>query len=349
MLEQLTSWSTRVVIAALLLMAAGCTVAGPESGATGADMNGDEMAATPTVTPGEVTVIDVRSNATAPGAANGSAYLTVLNGTDETVRFVSAASDVAEAVELHETLNDDGVMRMEARPDGFEIAPGERLLLEPGGKHVMLLGLHDPLVAGESYDLTLNFEGMEPMQFGVTVLEIGAQSMDHSGMEHGDTDDAAVAEQPAWATEFQALDVSALHHIDDSLNVTGTLDAGFVETVQTFQAGLTAIAWPDEYAERVSELNGALTELEVALGAADRDAAAPLAADVHELAHDLQHGLEAHGSGEEHDAHEDGTAESKDHEKGAHEDGEHADEEHADEEHADGEHEKGEKNAESGE
>lgn len=333
-----------LIAVALVWVAGGCTMAVPESGAPG----NEETAAMPTVTPGEVTVTAVRSNATAPGAANGSAYLTVLNGTEESIRLLSVEANVAEAAELHETINDEGVMRMVAQPEGFEVEPGASLMLEPGGKHVMLLGLHEPLAEGEAYDLTLNFQGTEPVSVSVPVLPIGVQSVDHGQMDNGEMGpDAEMAEPPAWVTQFQALDVSALHQIDDALNVTGTLDAGFAETVQTFRSGLTAIDWPEELSEQVDELDAALTELDAALLAEDLESAGALATDVHAVAHDLEHSIESHLGGEEHGEHEDGAAEGDHHAEDAHDGSGHDEHEH--DEHGEHEHEEEDENGESGE
>jgi copper(I)-binding protein len=89
---------------------------------------------------------------------NGAAFLTIVNRTAAPDRLLSAASDVAQMVELHETLDEDGVMKMRPRPEGFEIPAGERVALAPGGKHIMLMGLVAPLEAGKTFDLTLNFE-----------------------------------------------------------------------------------------------------------------------------------------------------------------------------------------------
>lgn len=326
-------------VAVLLVAAlAACTAVGvnaPQNSDTGASAQEDAL---PEIVPGELQIVDVRSGATPSTAANGSAYLTILNGTDETVHLVNADTDVADVTELHETINDDGVMRMIHQPDGFVIEPGERLLLEPGGKHVMLMGLVEPLAAGDSYELTLLFEDRDPVTVTVPVVEVSQAAAGHGAMDHGAMDHDATdgdehgdhgesAEQPAWAVAFEALDVSGLHHIDETVNNTETIEAGFVETVRTFQAGLGEIEWPTELTDVVSELDGVLTELEAALEAEDLSAAGPLATSVHEVAHALEHDVAAlldgdshgesehgdHGAGEEdehsHDAHDDDAGE----------------------------------------
>lgn len=113
------------------------------------------------------------SRATAPQARNGAAYF-VLNATGaDSDRLLSAASPVAEKVELHTHLMEDGVMKM--RPVvAIEVTPGSPTALQPGGLHVMLLGLKAPLVKGEKFPLTLTFEKAGELKVDVNVEDAGA-------------------------------------------------------------------------------------------------------------------------------------------------------------------------------
>ena len=113
------------------------------------------------------------ARATAPSAQNGAAYL-VLNGTGkESDRLLSAATPVAEKAELHTHLMDNGVMKM--RPvDAIEVTPGSPTALQPGGLHIMLLGLKQPLVKGKAFPLTLTFEKAGPVTVQVDVQGAGA-------------------------------------------------------------------------------------------------------------------------------------------------------------------------------
>jgi len=88
---------------------------------------------------------------------NGGAFMTITSrgGAD---RLVGASSGWAKTVELHETINDGGVMKMRPVPAGFEVPASGALELKPGGKHVMLIGLTKPLVGGEEIEITLRFE-----------------------------------------------------------------------------------------------------------------------------------------------------------------------------------------------
>ena len=103
-----------------------------------------------------------------PGAATtGAAYLTI---TEEGAadRLVSVSTPVAGTAAVHETINDQGTMKM--RPvNGLALAPGKPVILSPGGYHVMLMGLKAPLKLGDTFPLTLTFEHAAPVTVTVTV------------------------------------------------------------------------------------------------------------------------------------------------------------------------------------
>jgi len=117
------------------------------------------------------------------GAAKaGAAYLTITNHGAEADRLVAAATPVARDASLHTHLMEEGVMKM--RPvEALEIAPGEPAVLQPGGLHIMLMGLTTPLVEGDSFPLTLTFEKAGSIEVEVKVE--GATEMGPGkGMEH---------------------------------------------------------------------------------------------------------------------------------------------------------------------
>lgn len=95
----------------------------------------------------------------APAVADSktAAYVTIVSRATAPDALVSAAADVADAVELHETRSMAGMVMMEpvAR---IEVAPGARVELKPGGYHLMLLGVTRALRPGERVTLTLRFE-----------------------------------------------------------------------------------------------------------------------------------------------------------------------------------------------
>ena len=84
----------------------------------------------------------------------GAGYLSITNTTDTDVTLESASAEGVGRIELHESLlGDDGTMAMEARPNGFVVAAGQTVTLEPGGKHLMIF---DP-VGTDDLTVTLDF------------------------------------------------------------------------------------------------------------------------------------------------------------------------------------------------
>lgn len=73
------------------------------------------------------------------------------------VRLVGASSPSIGAIELHTVTMDNGTMRMR-QVEGYDIAGGETLALKRGSDHLMMFGLNDELVAGDTVDITLDFE-----------------------------------------------------------------------------------------------------------------------------------------------------------------------------------------------
>jgi hypothetical protein len=101
----------------------------------------------------------------------GAAYLKVRNGGDAADRLVGVASEVADRAALHASVVQDGVMRM--RPvDAVEVPAGGEAVLEPGGLHVMLIGLKAPLEEGDSFALRLVFEDAGEVEVVTTIEDI---------------------------------------------------------------------------------------------------------------------------------------------------------------------------------
>ena len=98
------------------------------------------------------------ARATPKGAAVGGAYLKVTNTGTAPDRLVSGSTDVSGRFEIHEMSMDGGVAKMRQLKDGLEIKPGETVELKPGGLHIMLLDLKQPIKQGDHVKGTLTFE-----------------------------------------------------------------------------------------------------------------------------------------------------------------------------------------------
>jgi periplasmic copper chaperone A len=93
---------------------------------------------------------------TAPSQPTGGGYLT-LTSKGRADRLLSASTPVAREVQLHSMKMEGDVMRMR-EVDAIDLPADARVELKPGGLHLMLLGLKEPLKAGQHFPLKLRFE-----------------------------------------------------------------------------------------------------------------------------------------------------------------------------------------------
>jgi copper(I)-binding protein len=111
----------------------------------------------------------------------GVVYLTITD-TGRADTLTGVASPVAATAGLHETVNDNGVMKM--RPvASLPVTPGKPLMLAPGGYHIMLMDLKQPLKEGDSFPVTLSFAKAGQVTATATVEKAGAAAM--PGMDQG--------------------------------------------------------------------------------------------------------------------------------------------------------------------
>ncbi|HET7202447.1 MAG TPA: copper chaperone PCu(A)C [Steroidobacteraceae bacterium] len=113
-------------------------------------------------------VRDAWARATPPGAGVAAAYLTVVGGT-EPDRLVGASTSVATMTQIHSVTETDGMTRMR-ETDSVDIPAGQRVVLAPQGLHLMLMGLAQPLVAGQRFVVTLVFEHAGAREVSVAVV-----------------------------------------------------------------------------------------------------------------------------------------------------------------------------------
>lgn len=207
---------------------------------------------------------DATPMATPATVSTAAVFLQVANSGTEADRLVGATTDIATAVEIHETANAGGVMQMRPLVDGLEIPAGETVLLEPGGFHLMLVGINEDLVAGSNFELTLAFETAgdvkvtvpvfaslsaaiaaelpEPVVAGsITVSSVWSRQAPAMGMGagsmHGQATAAAATPEPAASTGAVFLTIQNTGDTADTLLGATSEMAGVIEIHETVAEG----------------------------------------------------------------------------------------------------------------
>lgn len=113
-----------------------------------------------------------------------AAFGVLTNDSDEDVTIVAASTDTAPTVELHETSMDaTGGMSMSPIEGGFVIPAGGSLTLEVGSFHIMIMGVSEPIVAGDDVDITLTFSDDSTLDVTATAKEFTGANEHYDGGE----------------------------------------------------------------------------------------------------------------------------------------------------------------------
>jgi len=127
-----------------------------------------------TATTGTLTVSDLWTRATPPGAPTAGGYLTVANSGNEADRLIAVSTPAAAMSELHRMEMANGVMTMRPVQDGIEVPPGGTVTLAPGGLHIMFMALANDLTEGGTVPVVLTFEKVGTVEATMRVMALGA-------------------------------------------------------------------------------------------------------------------------------------------------------------------------------
>ena len=125
---------------------------------------------------GDLVISQAWSRATPSGAKVAGGYLTIENKGTAPDRLVGGSGDVAGKLEVHEMATENGVMKMRALDQGLVIEPGKTVKLAPGGYHLMMFDLKNPLKQGDKVPVTLEFEKAGKVTLSLDVQAVGAQA-----------------------------------------------------------------------------------------------------------------------------------------------------------------------------
>ncbi len=127
----------------------------------------------------KISVDNAYVRAVPPGLPNTVSFMTLNNADTVEHKLVAARGTAANAIELHNHINDNGIMRMR-RVESVALPAQSSTRLESGGLHVMLIGLKKTLSPGDTVDLILVYEdGSEtrlqaPVQISAAAMKCGS-------------------------------------------------------------------------------------------------------------------------------------------------------------------------------
>ena len=90
------------------------------------------------------------------GDIQSQGLMEITNTSNAICEIIQVSSSKVGRVEIHQTEHDNGTMRMR-KIDSLKLRPGEQIILQPGGLHLMLMDLADDLKAGDILMLLLHF------------------------------------------------------------------------------------------------------------------------------------------------------------------------------------------------
>jgi len=143
----------------------------------------------------------------------GAAYMVIHNSMDEDDALLGASSPAAGVVEIHESsMDEDGAMAM-MHVEEIPIPAHADAVLEPGGYHIMLIDLVEPLTEGTEIELILEFATAEPQTVIVPVQGMAPMGdMDMDDMDHDDMD------MDSMDHDDDDMDMDSMDHDDDDMD-----------------------------------------------------------------------------------------------------------------------------------
>jgi len=134
---------------------------------------------------GDIEIVSAWARATPGRAPNGAAYVTITNTGASDDRLVAVETAAAGRAEIHTHTMAGGIMKME-KVDYVAVPAGATVAFRPGGLHLMLFGLKQPLKVGETISLTLVFAKAGRITVTAPVMKKAPMDMGGgmNGMDH---------------------------------------------------------------------------------------------------------------------------------------------------------------------
>ncbi|KGY10058.1 copper chaperone PCu(A)C [Vibrio sinaloensis] len=117
------------------------------------------------------------ARATPPNAATSAVFAEIMNRSENDRVIVSASTEAAGKVELHDVIKEGDVMKMR-QIESITVSANGKVELKPGSLHIMLFDLTQPLVEGEAIDVQITFANGQKQTFNAPIKKV------MSGMKH---------------------------------------------------------------------------------------------------------------------------------------------------------------------
>ena len=103
-----------------------------------------------------------------PAVPVRAGYMTIRNARADAISIIAIRSDAFASVEIHRTVAEDGMMRMEAVPT-LVIEPGATVKLAPGGLHLMMMNPAEPTKPGDVLQIAIELDDGSTQNLNMTV------------------------------------------------------------------------------------------------------------------------------------------------------------------------------------
>jgi len=109
---------------------------------------------------------------------NGAVYFVIHNHSSEADEITSVSTDIAQAVEIHESTMNGDVMEMH-QLESLPLEAYAEIKFAPGGLHLMLVNLKKDVNVGDEIEITLHFRDLEDIKVMVPVRDTPAPEEEH--------------------------------------------------------------------------------------------------------------------------------------------------------------------------
>jgi copper(I)-binding protein len=103
-----------------------------------------------------------------PAVPVRAGYMTIRNARADAISIIAIHSDAFSSVEIHRTIAEDGMMRMEAVPT-LVIEPDSTVKLAPGGLHLMMMNPAEPTKPGDVLQIVIELDDGSTQNLNMTV------------------------------------------------------------------------------------------------------------------------------------------------------------------------------------